>query len=52
VDKKAWDSLAKRCCNFALDEALCAAYASKNFSDSENSVQHNSPVETVGIKRK
>lgn len=31
VDGKAWDNLAKRCCNFALDETLCAAYVSKNF---------------------
>ena len=41
VDKKAWDSLARRCCNFALDETLCTAYASKNFPDSGSGVLHN-----------
>lgn len=32
VDGKAWDSLASRCCNFALDEALYAAYVNEKFS--------------------
>ena len=30
VSGKAWDTLSKRCCNFALDEALCAAYTQKS----------------------
>ena len=30
---KAWDNLVSRCCNFALDENLCAAYAAEKFSD-------------------
>lgn len=33
VDGKAWDTLASRCCNFSLDEALCAAYVLEKFSD-------------------
>ena len=33
VDGKAWCTLKNRCCNFSLDETLCAAYARKNLWD-------------------
>ena len=33
VDGRAWNTLASRCCNFALDETLCVSYTKENFSD-------------------
>lgn len=38
VDEQAWGTLAKRCCNFTLDESLCAAYINKNFSNTKGSL--------------
>ena len=37
VDGRAWDTLASRCCNFALDEILCASYAKENFTNENES---------------
>lgn len=33
VDGRAWNTLASRYCNFALDETLCVSYAKENFAD-------------------